>query len=292
MTEDRGALRKPRYTDPDDTEEREAERGRFLSKNRSWRMKELRVTTLLLRAQVAVENEGPSKALDCLYEARKLVVQFQFPALEARCEFWRGRAEYFVDSYDNALAAFWKALPCVGVYREGLEVKEWIRKAQIGLGNPPEPQMRTRSLRRRPRPDSFVGGGEHPPRFGFDDDDDDDDEDENTGKHSSGFGLGEKSNAGEDLQTGGHRQRFSLNDEFDEDDDEHHTAVPTEDKEIIEEAMQELGFTPQATYGGRPSGSALPEMPLGGGSSTERTTGTVNKGKRSATVDDLLDEDE
>jgi len=291
MTEDRGALRKPRYTDPDNTEEREAERGRFLSKNRSWRMKELRVTTLLLRAQVAVENEEPSKALGRLYEAQKLAVQFQFPALEARCEFWRGRAEFFVDSYDTALAAFQKALPCVGVYREGLEVKEWIRRAQTGLGHPPEPQMRTRSLRRRPRPDSFVGGGEHPPRFGFGDEFDDD-EDDNTGKHSSRFGLGEKSNAGVDLKTGGHRQRFSLDDEFDEDEDEHHTAVPTEDKEIIEEAMQDLGFTPQATYGGRPTGSTFPEMPLGGGSSTERTTGTVNKGKGRATVDDFSDEDE
>lgn len=260
--EDRGALRKPSYTDPDNTEEREVERGQFLYKNRFWRMKELRVTTLLVRAQVAVENEEPSRALDCLYEAQELATRFEFPALEARCEFWRGRAEFGVGSYGTAVAAFQKALPCEGVYREGLEVRDWIRRARRGLGDQPEPRTRTeymrqRSLRRRPRPDSFIGGAEHPPSFDLDDGSDDDEndtraclpdfgrgDDSNAGEnprlgrrprssseeesvnendnmrgHLSMFGLNDNSNTGENFNAGGQQSRVSLDEESDNEGD-------------------------------------------------------------------------
>lgn len=213
--EDRGALRKPRYTDPDNVEEREVERGQFLYKNRFWRMKELRVTTLLVRAQLAVENEEPSRALDCLYEAQELATRFEFPALEARCEFWRGRAEFGVGSYGTAVAAFRKALPCEGVYREGLEVKDWIRRARRGLGDQPEPRMRTeymrqRSPRRRARPDSFIGGAENPPSFDLDDGSDDDEND--TRACLPDFGRGDDSNAGENPRLG-RRPRSSSEEE-------------------------------------------------------------------------------
>lgn len=290
ISEERGALRKPRYTDPEDTEERDAERGQFVYENRSWRMKELRVTTLLLRAQVAVENEEPSRALDRLYEAQKLAVRFQFPALEARCDFWRGRAEFCTGSYDTALAAFQKALPCEGVYREGLEVRNWIRRAQSGLDDPQEAPTRTRSIRRRTRPDSFIGGAEHPPVLDPDDNSDDDGDD-NPGESSPGFGLGLGFKVG-DLNPGGQRPRFSLDDEFDDEEEESYKKESSADKKIIDEAMRDLEFRTQEMVGGRAGGSTRLERSSGPGSFTERTTDTANKGKERASEDDFSEDDE
>lgn len=224
MSEDRGTVRKPRYTDADDTEERQAERGQFLYKNRSWRMKELRVTTLLLRAQVAVENDEAGKALECLYEAQNLAVRFQFPALEARCQFWRGRAEFSSGSYETALAAFQEAVPCEGVYREGLEVREWIRRAAAGTEDPPEEPVRTRAPRRRPRPDSFTGGAEHPPNFDLGGESDDEGYDR-TGEHPPNFDLGDEFEDDEDDNTGDHRPNLDCGGEID-DDKETNTGEP------------------------------------------------------------------
>lgn len=173
----RGELRVPTFKNEDDEEERNAERGQFLYENHSYRIKELTITVLLLRARVAVERRQSTKAQHFAFEAQKLALYFDFPPLESRCLFWKGRAEARFGFLDNALDAFRKALPCEGIYREGKEVRKWIQRAAEAVQRSPVSPMTAQPLKTRSKRISFFGPGENPPEFEPEEDDSDDGED-------------------------------------------------------------------------------------------------------------------
>ena len=290
-----GKLRKPTYWNPDDEEEREAERSQFLYSNRTWQMKELLVMALLLRAKVAVERRDSYKTLGFTFEAQKIIAQLNFLPLESKCEFWVGRAEFSLGSYEAALAAFQKAMHCHGMYREGLEVKEWIEKTEKALRESPEMAPRAKPLRSRTRPAGFFGAGEHPPRFDIDEDE----SDEGEKKRPPSFAIDEdESDEGEKKRP----PRFDIDeDEFDDGKKEHPPRFPLDDdeefeagkgnssddddQETIQRTMGNIEFAGQGNTDVTSSSAAFPRIPGDDTSTENRRTGAASGGSRSGKND-------
>ncbi|KAI9879050.1 MAG: hypothetical protein M1830_009746 [Pleopsidium flavum] len=191
---DHGDVRRPTFQE-DDEDRRNAERGQFLYRNHSYRIKELRITALLLRARVAVERRQFTSALQFASEAQQLALPFDFPPLIARCLFWRGRAEAGIGSLQTASELFQQASDCEGIYREGKEAREWLRKKEVTERRPASSMMAQR-LRTRSKRESFTGARENPPEFEYEEDDFDDGEENDDTKDDDSDG-GRDQNQGE-----------------------------------------------------------------------------------------------
>lgn len=179
--QNRGNIRIPTFRADEDDERREAEKGQFLYDDHSFHVKELTISVLLLRAQVAVKGKDVHRTSQFVFEAQRLALEFNFPPLEAKCLYWKGRAEARLGYTAAAVDTFTQALPCEGIYREGQDVRSRIDRARKAARGDPTTPKSAKTPRGRSKRQSYTGRGEHPPQFDFEGEDEAEDDDPETG---------------------------------------------------------------------------------------------------------------
>ncbi len=129
LDKDRGLPNVPElYEDEDDRPQ--SEKGGFPYSNFNDKITEMTVKTLLLRAQIAFDDQEFQEAESIAIEAKNLARELAYKPLEARAWFWKGQAELARGAFLNAEDSFERATPCVGVYTEGDEVDECLELAR------------------------------------------------------------------------------------------------------------------------------------------------------------------
>ncbi|EEP75505.1 predicted protein [Uncinocarpus reesii 1704] len=140
----------------------------FLYDNPLYQGYELNVNIIILRVKALVENKFPGNAIALIDEALEKAQKLKYAPLSARCLYWKGRIYHLQKRRQEAAKMFLDAMPCIGRYREGEDLKRWLRKYeddidQLSGGQPPEGNVTTfRIVRRRPPRNVCVPAAELP----------------------------------------------------------------------------------------------------------------------------------
>ncbi|KAI1932070.1 hypothetical protein LOZ65_000884 [Ophidiomyces ophidiicola] len=117
-----------RSTAPSNQHMSEDQHIRFLYDNPLYQGYELNVNIILLRVKSLVENNYPVKALTLIEEALEKASKLNYTPIYAKCLYWKGRILYLKGCQSDAIKLFRDAMPCIGIYKEGEDLKCWLLK--------------------------------------------------------------------------------------------------------------------------------------------------------------------
>lgn len=100
----------------------------FLYDNPLYQGYELNVNIIIFRIKALIEDRRPGKASVLLEEALEKAQKLNYTPIYAKCLYWQGRILHLQGQRRGAAIAFLDAMPCIGRYREGEDLKKWLMK--------------------------------------------------------------------------------------------------------------------------------------------------------------------
>ncbi|WEW57396.1 hypothetical protein PRK78_002863 [Emydomyces testavorans] len=103
----------------------------YLYNNPLYQGYELNVNIIIHRVKTLIENQCLVKAAMLIEEALEKAEKLNYIPIYAKCLYWKGRVLHLQDRWQEAAKAFLDARPCIGRYREGEELKQWLTKYEV-----------------------------------------------------------------------------------------------------------------------------------------------------------------